>query len=332
MNDIEIIRNPAMIAGEINLIKKQTREAVLAASVEIGRRLQEVKGMVGHGEWTQWLADNVQYSQSTADNLMRIASEFGDDQIDMISGRSKSQTFANLSYSQAVALFSLPESQREAFVDEHDMTQMSARDVQDEIKAIKERAAALERERDEAVSMAKKSEADAADAIAKGAKAVTELDAERNRVKEALSELNDEKKRAQDAIRENKDSKLKIKVAEVKAKEAQRKADDAEAELERVKAELAAAQAEPRQASIDAAVSEEALEEAREKARQEYAAKLATASDEHVHAFKFAFEAWQQEFRRLMLELSRVRSEEIREKLRAKALETADSMREQIDV
>lgn len=46
MNDIEIIRNPAMIAGEINLIKKQTRETVIAASVEIGRRLQEVKGMV----------------------------------------------------------------------------------------------------------------------------------------------------------------------------------------------------------------------------------------------------------------------------------------------
>lgn len=330
MNDIEIIRNPAMIAGEINLIKKQTREAVLAASVEIGRRLQEVKGMVGHGEWTQWLADNVQYSQSTADNLMRIASEFGDDQIDMISGRSKSQTFANLSYSQAVALFSLPESQREAFVEEHDMTQMSARDVQDEIKAIKERAAALERERDEAVSMAKKSEADAADAIAKGAKAVTELDAERNRVKEALSELNDEKKRAQDAIRENKDAKFKIKEAEVKAKEAQRKADDAEKELERVKAELEAAQAEPRQASIDAAVSEEALEEAREKAREEYAAKLAAASDEHVHAFKFAFEEWQQDFRKMLIELRAIKSEDVAGKLAGKVSEICDWMKEQV--
>lgn len=318
MSEIEIVRNPAMIAGEINLIKKQTRERILSASVEIGRRLQEVKGMIGHGEWSRWLSENVQYSQSTADNLMRIAVEFGDDQIDMISGRSKSETFANLSYSQAVALFSLPEAQREEFVEAHDMESMSARDVQQEIKAIMERAEAAERERDEALSLAKKSEAEAADAIAKGAKAVTELDAE--------------KKKAEDAEAKRKDASKKLKEAEAAAAEAKKRAEKASADLQEARAELAQAQAEAaeQQPAMEAAVSEEALEAEREKIRAEYAQKIAAVSDEHLHAFKFAFEEWQQDFRKMVGELKMISKPETADKLRGKIGEKLGEMEEEI--
>ena len=47
----EIIRTPAMIAGEINLIKEQVRSTALHASIEIGRRLQEAKALVPVGDW-----------------------------------------------------------------------------------------------------------------------------------------------------------------------------------------------------------------------------------------------------------------------------------------
>lgn len=318
MNEVEIVRTPEMIAGEINYIKQKAAERLLEDSVEIGRRLQEAKALVGHGEWSEWLEKNVNYSQSTADNLMRIASEYGDEQISMITGRSKSQTFANLSYSQAVALFALPEDKREEFVGTHDMSDMSARDVQDEVKAIRERAEAAERERDEALSLAKKSEAEAADAIAKGAKAVTELDAE--------------KKKAADAEAKRKDASKKLKEAEAAAAEAKKRAEKASEDLQEARAELAQAQAEAaeQQPAMEAAVSEEALEAEREKIRVEYAQKLAAVSDEHLHAFKFAFEAWQQDYRKMIGELKMISKPETADKLRGKIGEKLGEMEEEI--
>ena len=108
-------QNADQLAYEINFIKKQTLENVLKASVDIGERLTAAKELVPHGQWSDWLKEKVDYSQSTANNFMRIFREYGDEQISL-SGKSKSQTFANLNYSQAVALFALPEPQREEFV------------------------------------------------------------------------------------------------------------------------------------------------------------------------------------------------------------------------
>jgi DNA repair exonuclease SbcCD ATPase subunit len=65
---------------------------------------------------------------------MRICKEYGDDQINLL-GSSKSQTFKNLSYSQAIALFALPAEEREDFVKDNDVENMSARQLQDAIKA-----------------------------------------------------------------------------------------------------------------------------------------------------------------------------------------------------
>ncbi|WP_144251287.1 DUF3102 domain-containing protein, partial [Mycobacterium tuberculosis] len=71
----------------------------------IGGKLIEAKELVTHGEWGTWLQNNVNYSQSTANNFMRVATEYSD-----------SQVFANLSYSQAVALLAVPSEEREQFV------------------------------------------------------------------------------------------------------------------------------------------------------------------------------------------------------------------------
>ena len=138
-------QNADQLAYEINFIKRQTYEYVLKASVDIGERLTAAKELVPHGQWTEWLAEKVDYSQSTANNFMRIYREYSDDQISM-TGRTKSETFASLSYSQAVALFSLPEHQREEFVEQHDVSDMSIKELKEAIAAQK----AAEAERDAA--------------------------------------------------------------------------------------------------------------------------------------------------------------------------------------
>lgn len=138
-------QNADQLAYEINFIKRQTYEYVLKASVDIGERLTAAKELVPYGGWADWLKEKVDYSQSTANNLMRIYKEFSDDQISL-SGKTKSQTFGNLTYSQAVALFALPEHQREEFVEQHDVSDMSVKELKEAIAAQK----AAEAERDEA--------------------------------------------------------------------------------------------------------------------------------------------------------------------------------------
>jgi len=135
------VRTPNLIAAEINNIKDQTRKMVLYNSIEIGRRLVEAKQILSHGEWGQWLEKSVDYSQRTANNLMRIFQEYGADQLTFFGDNAKSQAFANLSYSQAVALLGIhEEDEREKFIKENDVENMSTRELQ---KAIKEKEKAL---------------------------------------------------------------------------------------------------------------------------------------------------------------------------------------------
>lgn len=147
--EITQIRDTSIIAAEIEVIKRQTQHMMLAASVEIGRRLMEAKELVPHGQWQEWLKEKVNYSQSTADNLMRITKEYGDNQVNLFSGKANSQAFENLTYSQAVALFALPDEQREEFVETHNVEDMSSRELKEAIEAEKkakaETAAAAEK-------------------------------------------------------------------------------------------------------------------------------------------------------------------------------------------
>lgn len=141
-------RTPSAIADEINSIKTQAG-AVLSSAFsfarrsvfEIGKRLEEAKSLLPHGEWGKWLKENVDYSESTANNLMRIYREFGDEQIDMLTGTSDAEIFGTLSQSQMVELFSLPKPARREFVEEHreelESGEMSIKEMRIQIAKLK---------------------------------------------------------------------------------------------------------------------------------------------------------------------------------------------------
>lgn len=134
-------RTPQIIAVEINSIKEQTRKMVLHNAIEIGRRLCEAKEAVPHGEWGNWLDQAVDFKQSTANNLMRIFEEYGNSQMALFGETgAKSQAIGKLSYTQAVALLAIPNGEREEFLEENDVENMSTRELQ---RAIKERDEAL---------------------------------------------------------------------------------------------------------------------------------------------------------------------------------------------
>ena len=135
MNDLST-RTVDVIAVEINQIKAQTRTMMLCSSIEIGRRLVEAKGMVEHGQWGEWLEKQIDYSPRTAQNLMKIFEEYGADQLALFGDNAKTQTFADLTYSQAVALLGVPAEEREQFAEANKVDEMSTRELQ---AAIKER-------------------------------------------------------------------------------------------------------------------------------------------------------------------------------------------------
>lgn len=137
MSELAIIRTPDIVAAEINAIKDQTRKIVLCNSIEIGKRLCEAKEMIPHGDWGNWLEESVDYSQSTANNLMKIFDEYGASQGELFGASAKSQTLGNLSYSQAVALLGIPSEEREAFAKENEAESLSVRELQKKIEEYK---------------------------------------------------------------------------------------------------------------------------------------------------------------------------------------------------
>lgn len=126
-------RTAGMIAAEINVIKAQARDVVCRSAIEIGRRLYEAKSIVPHGGWGAWLAENVDYSERTAQNLMRVYEEYG--------RNANPQAIADLSYTQAVILLGLDRESRAELMESTDVAAMSTRDLQAEVDRLNEEKA-----------------------------------------------------------------------------------------------------------------------------------------------------------------------------------------------
>lgn len=138
-----VARTPDLIAAEIAAIKQQTGRILLASAIEIGRRLIEVKDKIPYGEFGVWLGGAVQYSESTAYRLMRIAEEYGSG-LPGCAG-AESGPPAKLSYTQALILLGLPAEERAEFIAQTDLENMAVRDLQqavrDKNKALADKAA-----------------------------------------------------------------------------------------------------------------------------------------------------------------------------------------------
>ena len=127
MNDIITTqgRTAYTIAAEIRAHSSQ----FIFSTFEIGRLLIEAKALVPAGEWMEYLKNELGYKQSTANNFMRIYKNYNVD-----GHLPESQTFGNLSPSQALELLALPEGEREEFMAENDVSSMSVRQLHAVIK------------------------------------------------------------------------------------------------------------------------------------------------------------------------------------------------------
>ena len=160
---VETERGIETITEEIIFYKNVGGQAV----IEIGRRLTEAKAQLKHGEWLPWLREKVEFSETSAQNFMRIAREYGNTHL-----------VGDLGASKALVLLALPASERENFASEKHL-------VNGEEKSVSEMS---KRELEEAIRQRKIAEL-------KAAETARELD----RQKEATAEAEAAAEKAQEA-------------------------------------------------------------------------------------------------------------------------------------
>jgi myosin heavy subunit len=264
-----ITRTTEVIAGEIRALALQFKSLALTYAVEIGRRLCEAKELVDHGGWEGWLEENTEFSQRTANYLMQIFTDYGADQMSF-DGAVKSQTFANLSYSKAVALLQIPADEREEFIRENDVDAMSTRKLQDVIKERDELRKSNKQQNEQIFDLQKKldqarkdytaAEEEAA-ATEKELKELRELPVDVTGFQTDPEEIETARVQAAEEAKKQaaEEWKKSITAIEAKLKKAEKDAEAAKKKAEDLEKKLANAK--------DTSTSDEALEKAQERAR-----------------------------------------------------------------
>ena len=264
-------RDIETITGEILDAKRAGGEAILT----IGRCLIEAKDMLSHGEWLPWLNERVEFSERTARNFMRLAREW-----------TNRQTLADLGASKALTLLALPPEEREQFMEENNVIDMSTRQLEQAIK-----------ERDEAKAAAEHAAADQ-----RAAEQARDKMAEDMRLLNArLSGAREEREQAIQDI-----ARLEAELAEVKARPVevavetvvdQEAIDKARADaIAEMQAKLDKAKEAQKKAEEQRQDAEVALAEVRRKLEEQSKAekKAAMAGDKELAQFEVLFNQGQE--------------------------------------
>lgn len=256
-NQMQSVREISVVTAEIKELCRQAENMALMYAIEIGRRLCEAKGVLEHGEWGEWLKNEVNFSQRTANNFMRLYSEYGSSQLCFFQESPNSQPFANLPYSKALKLLAVPFDEREEFAESVDVENISVKELEAAIRerdeAIKEKKAAEERaeeleEKMRAVESAsaqvESKEAEAEDLKKRLEKVKDKLKTAINNPKIPNDKLEEIKKEASDSAKAELEAKLNSEIADIKEKleAAEKQVADLKTNEAKTKAELEAAQ------------------------------------------------------------------------------------------
>lgn len=332
MNEMIVSTPQRQIADVTRDIRRRTGQFLLEA-IEIGRLLFEAKSMVEPGGWMQYVADELPFSQSWANNYMKLYKEYGGEQLSIF---GNSQATAKLSPTQALDLLALPAQEREEFLETHDVENMSTRELKQAI-----------RERDEAIQSQKETEEDllAAETRANDhADRADKAEAEVERLRSELAQAEDAGTAAAEKV-----EKLNKQLA--KAKEAKKAAEDAlakakenpevpETVMEQLRQQVAADAAkeatEELQKQLDAA---NAAKDTADKAKAEAEKKLEDAeravklSNPDTAVLQELSNRFLDDFNNMHRRLKMVQQSdpETGEKLKAVIIKTIDQMRNMIN-
>ena len=133
------------IAAEIKTITNQMRVTLISGIIEIGKRFEQAKELVEYGKWGEFCENVTGYSQSMAENYIKIYHEYGDEQYSLWGDLSNSQSLGNLGVTKLIALTAIPADEREAFVENNNITEeTTVKELQAKIREVTQVAAETE--------------------------------------------------------------------------------------------------------------------------------------------------------------------------------------------
>ena len=280
------------LTSEANALYAQA-EAVAGISLrmvaESGRRLSVIKTRVGHGEWEDWMERNLKFSAKKANRMMKLAEKMSDED----SLFSKTTTLSDFGISRVWKLLAAPEEVAEEVVENENVAEMTARELEAELKRVKEENEELRDSNDEIREQFEE---------AKSMKA--ELAEMRSKLKEAEEaaekekenpEAEEKRKAAEDALEKKKQELASLK-AEMKQKIAEART--------KAKADAEKAKEKETQDAVEAAKKEAVAEAEKEKRRlvaelaeaKAESRRLEKTADPQVAAFKVRADALQESF------------------------------------
>lgn len=284
------------LTSEANALYAQA-EAVAGISLrlvaESGRRLSVIKTRVGHGVWEDWMKQNLKFSAKKANRMMKLAEKMSDED----SLFSKTTTLSDLGISRVWKLLAAPEEVAEEVVENENVAAMTARELEAELKRVKEENEELRDSNDEIREQFEEAKAMKAE--------LAEMRARLKEVEEAAEkekenpEAEEKRKAAEDALEKKKEELASLK-AEMKQKiaEARTKAK-ADAEKEKDKETQKAVETAKKEAVAEAEKEKKRLAAELEEAKAE-SRRLEKTADPQVAAFKIRADALQESFNKCL--------------------------------
>lgn len=233
-------RTCEMVVSEIKATIASVNQTALLGAITVGKDLMELKELVPHGEWGSYIEEHLHFSERKAQQFMQIADRYGDENSEFYKAISKPHICADLSFSNALRLLALPETEVETFVEEHDVANMKVAELEEEIRRLKEHAIGVEDESAYKELSELRAERESLHARIEELEAATyEGEAAEKRAKEREAEMKVlaealEKKKAEESK-----LKEKLKAAEEASKTAAEKAKSEAAEEVRKEADKA---------------------------------------------------------------------------------------------
>lgn len=291
-------RSIATVTTEIRTITKQAQNMILQYAVEIGTRLIEAKELVPYGEWGEYLKNEVEFSQSTANNFMRLAKEYGEAG-GLFGNAANLQALGNLNYTQALRLLAIPAEERQEFAEEHKVEDLSTRELDKLIKQVEEERAAREQAQQDVKA--------ADDAAAETKKKLEKAEQAEAAAQKTAEKLQKELEKAKEAEKKAKAEAEKLKASpEIPETIMEQLRRDAEAEA----AKSARAEAEAKVQEARAAAEKAAKEKAEAEAKLAAAQKANQLANPDVAVFQALFQQVQQDFNRLQGVLLKVEAQD----------------------
>ena len=225
-------KSTEQLTAEINVRYRQAESlAAMSATMlaDAGRRLIEIKTRIPHGSFEQWCADNLEFSKSKAEKMMKLAEKMQDEN----SLFSKTETFTDLRISTVWALLAAPEEVAVEIVETEDVSEMTIRELKEKIRELtaeKEAAADNQITLEEIQAELDKKEAERAEAVEA-----------KDKTAEKLAKAQDKLKALKDKQAEEVEKAIKEREAQLKEEaraEVSKKLKDSEADIKDLEEEV----------------------------------------------------------------------------------------------